>query len=178
LQQGEIDDVVAVLMGEEAPVADGPKVVEARARPEKSETMSPQPAVLRTETIAVDAPGPRQSIRPRLRPQNTAALVRPAAYTPPTETREIDPAAIPSGTRLAQLGAFDSPDVARAEWERMQQRFGEILDGKSRVVQQAQSGGRTFYRLRAMGFVDLSDTRRFCSAVKAEGVDCIPVQVK
>ena len=55
---------------------------------------------------------------------------------------------------------------------------GAMLKGKSRVVQQVQSGGRTFYRLRAMGFVGLGDTRRFCSAMLAEGVDCIPVQVR
>jgi hypothetical protein len=113
-----------------------------------------------------------------MRPGNGQAFVQQAAFVPEAETREIDPDAIPSGTRLAQLGAFESPDVARAEWVRMESNLGEILDGKSRVIQQAQSGGRTFYRLRAMGFVDVSDTRRFCSAVKAEGVDCIPVEAK
>jgi len=113
-----------------------------------------------------------------LRPANGAATVRPASYTSVQETAEIDPGAIPSGTRLAQLGAYDSPDVARSEWARMQSLFGDILQDKSRVIEEAQSSGRTFYRLRAMGFVDLSDTRRFCSAVKAEGVDCIPVQTR
>ncbi len=179
LQQGAIDEVVAELMGEAAPAqqADGPKVVQAR-NIVSSDLPTPQPAVVREEAPVLDAPGVRQSVRPRLRPAASAAVLRQAAFTPPAETREINPDAIPSGTRLAQLGAFDSADVARAEWERMQRSFGAILDGKSRVVQQAQSGGRTFYRLRAMGFVDLNDTRRFCSAVKAEGVDCIPVQVK
>jgi hypothetical protein len=32
-----------------------------------------------------------------------------------------------------------------------------------------------FYRLRAHGFTDLSDARRFCAAFVAGGVDCIPV---
>jgi hypothetical protein len=42
-------------------------------------------------------------------------------------------------------------------------------------VQKASSGGRVFYRLRAMGFDDLGDARRFCSALVAENADCIPV---
>ncbi|MFK7764901.1 MAG: SPOR domain-containing protein [Roseobacter sp.] len=176
LSSEDIDSLVAELIGD-ADTAGGPKVVQARQR---DEATAGQPAVGVEEPASqiVDAPGLRTSMRPKLRPSDIQALIRPASYTPPAAKKDIDPAAIPSGTRLAQLGAFDSADVARTEWDKMQTRFGEILSGKSRVVQQAQSGGRTFYRLRAMGFVDLNDTRRFCSAVKAEGVDCIPVQVK
>lgn len=170
LQQGAIDDVVAELTAGSkplAPLANGPKTVEARPTPDAA----PKPAV-------IDAPGVRLSIRPRLRPDDINTLLKPAVFTPEPVTAEIAASAIPAGTRLAQLGAFDSPEVARAEWTRLQTRFGDFLQGKSRVVQEAQSGGRTFYRLRAMGFVDLNDTRRFCSGFKAEGVDCIPVQVK
>lgn len=177
LPSGDIDSLVAELIGD-ADATDGPKVV-VQAR-QRDEATTAQGAVLAEEAALqiIDAPGLRTSMRPKLRPSDIQALIRPARFTPPAATKDIDPAAIPSGTRLAQLGAFDSADVARTEWDKMQIRFGEILSGKSRVVQQAQSGGRVFYRLRAMGFVDLSDTRRFCSAVKAEGVDCIPVQVK
>jgi hypothetical protein len=177
-QGSEIDALVAELMADSgtAAPADGPKVVQARAA---TPYLKPEPAVLRDDAAASDIPpGLAVSVRPRLRPANAPLTPRQVAYTPAAETREIDPDAIPSGTRLAQLGAFESPEVARSEWQKMQNRFGDILEGKSRVVQKAESGGRTFYRLRAMGFVDLSDARRFCSAVKAEGVDCIPVQVR
>ena len=54
-------------------------------------------------------------------------------------------------------------------------RFSDYLAGKKRVIQRAESGGRIFYRLRAMGFADLADARRFCSALVAENADCIPV---
>ncbi|WP_159979728.1 SPOR domain-containing protein [Roseobacter cerasinus] len=113
--------------------------------------------------------------RPRLRP---GARVQQAAFVSTAPSAEVEAAAIPSGTRLVQLGAFDSADVARSEWGRLQGRFGEYMQNKSRVVQQTDSGGRSFYRLRAMGFVDLADARRFCSALKAEGADCIPVAAK
>ncbi|SDY54300.1 SPOR domain-containing protein [Citreimonas salinaria] len=88
---------------------------------------------------------------------------------------EIDADDLPAGTRLVQIGAFDSAEIARAEWDRLMGRFDAYLGDKGRVIQQAQSGGRTFYRLRAHGFADLSDARRFCAAFVAEGVDCIPV---
>jgi hypothetical protein len=52
------------------------------------------------------------------------------------------------------------------------------MGDKQRVIQQASSGGRTFYRLRVMGFSDLSEARLFCAALVADKVDCIPVVMK
>lgn len=127
------------------------------------------------EAAVITGPGPALSIRPQLRPAGAPAVVVPASAPAAIETREVDPASLPSGTRLVQLGAYGSEEIAREEWDRKLARHGEYLEGKGRVVQKAQSGGRTFYRLRAHGFADLSDARRFCSAMVAEGSDCIPV---
>jgi hypothetical protein len=77
-----------------------------------------------------------------------------------------------------QLGAFPSADVAATEWTRLTDRFGEVMNGKSRVIQSATSGGKAFYRLRAEGFAELNDARRFCATMVAENVDCIPVVVR
>ena len=52
------------------------------------------------------------------------------------------------------------------------------MDGKARVIERATSGGRIFYRLRAHGFADLSEARRFCAAFVAENADCIPVTTR
>ena len=93
-------------------------------------------------------------------------------------TGEVTTAAIPVGTKLVQLGAFDSADIAATEWVRMTARFPDFFAGKEQVIQQANSGGRTFFRLRATGFSDLSDARRFCAAMSAEGAACIPVVVR
>lgn len=124
--------------------------------------------------IASNIPGIAISLRPKVRPEGvrTASL---NASVPSQNTREVDPASIPAGTRLVQLGAYESPEVARTEWERFSARFADYMAGKDRVVQKAQSGGRTFYRLRALGFTDLADARRFCSALTAQNTDCIPV---
>jgi hypothetical protein len=133
---------------------------------------------------ALAGPGVAQSLRPKLRPSglrvasvDTTAVATDAALADvlSSVTKEIDPASLATGTRLVQIGAFDSPETARAEWQRLETRFGEYLDGKARVIQKATSGGRVFYRLRAEGFADLSDARRFCAAFVAQNVDCIPV---
>lgn len=122
--------------------------------------------------------GLRASLRPSLRPGRagrTVSVPPAVSNAAPAATTELDAASLPVGTRLVQLGAFDTPEIARAQWGALNARFAPFMEGKSRVVMQAESGGRTFYRLRAAGFSDIADARRFCSALVAESVDCIPV---
>jgi hypothetical protein len=77
-----------------------------------------------------------------------------------------------------QLGAFDSEAVARSEWDRLQSRFSDFLGDRQRLIQQARSGGRDFWRLRVAGFEDGDDARRFCAALQARDAACIPVTVR
>ena len=152
-------------------VAPEPVVIDAAAdatvAPSSTDTI---PAISR------DLPGLAVSLRPQKRPAGGApAVVTPAAVQTAAPALDIDPADVPVGTRVVQLGAYESGDIARDEWDRLAARFGDYMQGKQRIVQEASSGGRTFYRLRVHGFDDLSDARRFCSALVAEGADCIPV---
>jgi hypothetical protein len=120
--------------------------------------------------------GMGKSLRPRLRPakgQRVASLT-PAAAGP----LDLRAEALAVGPRLAQLGAYESQAIARKEWDRMARRFSDFMDGKQRVIQKAQSAGSTFYRLRVHGFEDMSDARRFCAALQAEGAECISVSHK
>jgi hypothetical protein len=176
LQAASINEIIGQLTGVTATAEPINSSVTARVVPAKTVPVAPQATeTAQMEVLPLATPGVPQSKRPQIRPANASERVVKASFSPAVSSGDVDPAAIPAGTRLAQLGAFDSPDVARAEWDRLQGQFGDYLAGKSRVIQQAQTGGRTFYRLRAMGFTDLSDARRFCSALVAEDADCIPV---
>ncbi|MDE0522630.1 MAG: SPOR domain-containing protein, partial [Boseongicola sp.] len=97
---------------------------------------------------------------PPRRPEGLQALAAPASGH---GTSDVRLSAIPPGTRLVQFGAYGNAGAAHAEWDRIVARFGDYLVGKRRVVQEVVSGDRTFFRLRATGFVDLADARRFCS---------------
>jgi len=127
--------------------------------------------------------GIQTSPRPRLRPTDTrvAALTTANDAGPASAANlaeELDPANLAEGTRLVQLGAFDDVETARREWSRLSAAFPDFFGDRPRVVQAAVSGGREFIRLRAAGFDDLSDARRFCTALLAEGTACIPVTVR
>ncbi len=141
--------------------------------------VSPEPAV-DPKQPTFNGPGLRRSLRPKVRPADLSTVQRSAApsVAPVAAVKEIDPDSLTAGTRLVQIGAFDSPDAARAEWTRLDAVFGDYLEGKDRVIEKATSGGRVFYRLRAHGFEDLADSRRFCAAFVARDVDCIPAAAR
>ena len=141
------------------------------------DTQEEEDVIAAADIIPPSVPGVARSLRPAPRPAGLqlASLSAPVSSPVSSGVAEIDPGAIPAGTRLVQFGAFDSPDIAREQWGKLSARFGEFLTGKERVIEEATSGGRVFYRLRAHGFEDLSESRRFCAALVAEGADCIPV---
>jgi hypothetical protein len=154
-------------------------------RPPVAVAAVPVPAAAPATRLAADVPGVAVAVRPPARPAAAVGEVEAVTLTsaevlaPAPEAEEVAlTASIPAGTHLVQLGAFDSAAVAASEWERLQGPFGEFLDGKQRVIQEAESGGRTFFRLRAMGFEDLAAARRLCAALVAEDAGCIPVVVQ
>ena len=132
--------------------------------------------------VPADVPGVVKSPRPLARPdldiEAEAAAKAVAAALAGPETVEIKAADLPSGTRVVQLGAFDSPEEARAEWGRISGRFEALMAGKKRIVQEAASGGRSFWRLRVSGFKGVEEARQFCAALVAEGANCIPTVIK
>ncbi|MEM8740356.1 MAG: SPOR domain-containing protein [Pseudomonadota bacterium] len=94
----------------------------------------------------------------------------------PEQAQQIDPeraAFPPTGTQLIQLGAFDSPEVARAEWTRLVRAHGDLLGTKGPLVQRTVVSGRVFFRLRAEGFANRAEARATCSALNARGLPCI-----
>ncbi|ABV93469.1 hypothetical protein Dshi_1727 [Dinoroseobacter shibae DFL 12 = DSM 16493] len=138
-------------------------------------------------TVPNTKPGIARSPRPAARPEAVAFASRasfdlsaPTAAMPAVMrvAAFADPESIATGTRMVQFGAYDDADTAEAEWVRIAETFSPYLEGKNPVIQQAERAGRSFYRLRAMGFEDLADARRFCSVFLAEDLACIPVVYK
>jgi len=124
------------------------------------------------------------STRPTPRPRSTrvasagttATDARPVAQDRPAEAPTPAPEAAPAVAQASgpqvQLGAFDSSAIASSEWNRLMNKH-VVFGGKQQVIQQHQSNGRTFWRLRVAGFDSLSEARQFCAALKSAGTDCL-----
>ncbi|MDE0589745.1 SPOR domain-containing protein [Halocynthiibacter sp. C4] len=188
-----------------APELAAPKPIAVAAAPDDlpivgeaiAEEAVPEADDVHEDRLPASVPGLAKSARPAVRPANFASVVSaqkdqasaveaalaeavnaPEGVVVPQAgdlVRDIEPDKIPVGTNLVQLGAFASIDIARAEWARLSLKHEGFMAGKDRVIQSASSGGRTFYRLRAHGFADISDARRFCVALKAENSECVPL---
>jgi hypothetical protein len=150
---------------------------------EEDEEIVPTSTVAATDAKGVIAVSPRPMQRPTRTAGTQVASLDPAVGLPQTETVavaaiDVDPATIPDGARLVQLGAYPTADLAREEWDVVAARFADFMQGKSRVIEQAEAGGRIFYRLRVAGFDDLADSRRFCAVLVAGEASCIPVAAR
>jgi hypothetical protein len=138
------------------------------------------PATIPRENIRGTEFSPNASLRPQARPTGLSTeitAVQPTSSTSATQdVAAID--SVPLGTRLIQLGAYDSAELAESEWTKLLSKHSHLLEDKKRLVVSAQSGGRKFYRLRAAGFNSLDESRALCSALLAVGTPCIPVTAR
>lgn len=119
---------------------------------------------------------PLQSIIPRQRPGDLSDRIE-AATTIVSQT-DTTLQSVPIGTRLVQLGAYDSEKSAVKEWDKLIGKHSDLLNGKARLVHVAESGGRKFYHLHAMGFETAEDSRDLCSALMVRGTQCIPARTQ
>ena len=131
------------------------------------------------ERIPASVAGVALSLIPTPRP----VTMDPSLAQVPTEARldntiEVDHLTLAAGDMVVQLGAFDSPDAARREWDRLAVQYDGFFEGRGRVIMAANSGGQKFFRLRVAGFNGVDDARRFCTALLALGQACIPTTIR
>ncbi len=173
----------------EAVVAEAPATVEAPVVQDEISALAAQLAGLGAAStdeetavanvIPASVPGVATSLRPVLRPANNRIPAPAVATAPVATTSEValTTTTFPAGTNLVQLGAFPTPVLAAAEWDRLQARFGQLMGERGRVIQVSNQSSATWYRLRASGFADRAEARRLCAALQAEGAECIAVVV-
>jgi hypothetical protein len=144
--------------------------------PELQAATGPRPKNRPANLVVRPVKSPRPEV---VRPAAAAAVVASAPATAShasTTSREVASAA--RGARLVQLGAFDSEAITRRAWQNLVARNPDLLASKSLYIERTTSNARVFYRLRVAGFDDTEQTRQMCEALRARGVDCIPVTLQ
>jgi hypothetical protein len=118
------------------------------------------------------APAPAKPAASR----TTETASAPAASPGVAQAREVG--SLSAGTRLVQLGAYDSEAITRKAWAQLVAKNGDLLGSKSLYVERTTSNARVFYRLRVAGFENTEQTRVMCEALRARSIDCIPVTLQ
>lgn len=127
-------------------------------------------------SVATAAPPAAPAGVTKAAPTPTPMPLPTRAPAKPVATSEVT--SVQSGTRLVQLGAFDSEDITRKAWSALVAKNPDLLSSKSLYVERTTSNARVFYRLRVAGFQSADDTRRMCEALRSRGVACIPVTLQ
>ncbi|MFN4098992.1 MAG: SPOR domain-containing protein [Pararhodobacter sp.] len=178
--QGFVTEMAAVQPDFQILPSSVPGIARSPVPPRRSATQVAarisQPPV-QTAALAVPAAAPA-AVPGRGDQQAEALLQELVTRLGAPRVTDVDPASLRPGTRLVQLGVYDDEGAARAAWDRITQRFPAFLENRGRIVEPAASGGRVFYRLRADGFADEPEARRFCSMLGAENIDCIPTLIR
>ena len=109
-------------------------------------------------------------------PAETAQPATPPKKIPPNEVKEPAPdeaaaPAAPTGPTI-QLGAYASTVKAETAWKLLSGRFPAVA-ALNKVIVTANVNGKAIHRLRASGSSE--QTKAACSALKAAGESCLPV---
>ena len=169
---GDPDGIASAAAGPaaaDAPVVDATSLaalVEAAVEPQDGVTPGPRP--LRR---------PANLVRARAAPPAAAAGPAAAAAPPRPRLRARSPTCAPARawSSSAPTTARRSPARLGASWS---PRYGDLLGAKNLYIERTTANARVFYRLRVAGFENTDQTREMCEALRARGVDCIPVTLQ
>ena len=168
---GEADGTAAM-----APPPEIPAPQELKAEEQKPASPAPPPvAVVPPEPpkpVVAAEEKPALPIPPAPKPEAVASIAKPAPV-PSQLGMAARPAAVAAtGASIVQLAAVDSEPAAKAEWQRLAHKYGDLLDGRSPTISKIEHAGKIFWRVRTGGFGDVAQAEQFCARVKAKGGGC------
>ena len=181
---GTNEDIFAGDNGSDAgKLAPPPEVPEPQAlRAQALRTPPPAAAPARLPAaalapVAQPAAGPAAAVQPARAPAPVVAVKPAAVAEKPVVDARPAPAAVADKAAtdkkaLVQLAALGTEEAAKAEWDRLQKRMPELLNGHKPAVSKIDRDGHAFWRLRTGGFTDAAEAAAFCEHVRAKGGGC------
>ncbi len=137
---------------------------------------SPAPQALRappSPAVAAPTPMPAPAVASSPPPPIASTPTKPVVPAKPSESAPEKRVAVPAGNNaVVQLAAVRSEDAAKSEWERLSKRFPELLSAHHPAFSKIEREGRTLWRVRTGGFVDVPQATSFCEKVRAKGAAC------
>jgi hypothetical protein len=153
----------------------------------RAQLSAPRNATMLPEAEAPNIGGLRAAVAPvappaPVVPPASAPAVAPEPAAPVAAEAAAPAAAAPPPVRTGrvqvQLGALNSPEAARAEWERLSRRAPELFDGRSPQILRLDrgEGQAPLFRLRTGGLPDQDAATEFCQQIRARGGACVPIR--
>jgi hypothetical protein len=127
-------------------------------------------------SLSKSAPQAQTATQEETSNSNSQASQKSSASSSSSASSEVLPVVAKptsSGTATVQIGAFNSRDVANAQFDKVASKFGRQLTGTVRRIDAVLVGGTTYYRASFTAFATKDQARNFCSSLKSSGQDCI-----
>jgi len=87
--------------------------------------------------------------------------------TIPTEQRSA-----PVNSPYVQMASLASEADAVSEWRRLDKQFPDLLAAREPTITTAKVNGRTYWRLRTLGFANIEQARDLCARLLHAGLEC------
>jgi len=98
----------------------------------------------------------------------------PPAAAPATQAAAATVRPAPRARRpMVQFAALGSGAEALAEWQRLTQKFPDLLGDHTPNITKTERAGKVYWRIRTAGFNDLPDAVAFCDKLRARGGTCV-----
>ncbi len=133
---------------------------------------APAPAIVAPAVVAPVAP---KAAVAAAKPSVTPAVAKPpAAATTATAAPGAKPSAGAATGKAPsiQLAALGTEAAAHAEWQILQKRMPDLLNGRQPVFSKTERDGKSYWRVRTAGFSDATQAKGFCEKVRAKGGAC------
>lgn len=80
--------------------------------------------------------------------------------------------AVDVGSFGVQVASFLDRAQAEQGWQQLAARMPDLVQGRQKIVREAQVGGRVYYRLYASSSTR-SDANSLCQKIRARNINCI-----
>lgn len=132
----------------------------------------PRPATTSNPAPPATAPTVAQPAPPA--PVATPAPAPAVTAPPQQQTATTVPSPSGGGGYRLQVGAVKTPEIAKAEWDRIKRQNGDLVGSLGVSVDRADLGDRgVFYRIHVGPIADAAQADRLCAQLRQRGVGCI-----
>jgi Flp pilus assembly protein TadD len=117
---------------------------------------------------------------PSIAPLTSVAAAQLGSTTPPVVDSSEKAAATAEhgndGVEVQLAGPTPSRNAAQIKWGRLQRQMPDEFAGHAPIFAEVHVSGRTVWRVRTGGFMDIDKAGAFCEHVRANGASCALIQ--
>jgi len=104
--------------------------------------------------------------------------IREADPSEANNINKLEKVSLKPGTHFVELGSYKTKDKAIKVWSSLSKGNSIIFKNKEQLIEDASTHSSKSFKLRAIGFTNVIESRDFCDQLRDWGVICLPMRVR